>query len=76
MSIKSQRVLQVISLTDYCNNKSLKFGTPFIIRKGKGYHVVGGTEISQETFDKLYPVPNQLFWKENSDSTKDWCNKP
>lgn len=76
MSIKSNRVIQTISLIDYCANKALKKGTPFVIRNGKGYHLLGGVEVSMETFDKLYPIPSVLYYKENSDTTKDFYNKP
>ena len=61
MSVKSNRKIQTISLTDYCTNKNLRSGTPFIIRNGKGYHILGGVEVSQGTFDKLYPIPSMLF---------------
>jgi len=76
MSVKSNRKIQTISLTDYCTNKNLRSGTPFIIRNGKGYHILGGVEVSQGTFDKLYPIPSMLFYRENSDTTKDFYNKP
>ncbi len=76
MATKNTRLLQTISLTDYCNNKSLRQGSPFIIRKGKGYHVLGGVEIAMGTFDKLYPVPQQIFYRENSNTKDNWKNKP
>jgi hypothetical protein len=68
--------MQTISLVDYCFNKALKKSTPFVIRNGKGYHLLGGVEVSMETFDKLYPVPTKLYFKENSDHTHDWINLP
>ena len=76
MSVKSNRKIQTISLTDYCRNKNLRSGTPFIIRNGKGYHILGGVEVSRETFDKLYPIPSMLFYRTNSDHTKDFMNLP
>ncbi len=76
MSTINNRWIQTINLTDYCNNYALKKGTPFIIRKGKGYHVVEGMEISMAAFDKAFPVPEVIFYKENSNSKDDWKNKP
>ncbi len=72
MGTKNTRLLKTISLTAYCYNKNLRSGTPFIIRKGKGYHVLGGVEIAMGTFDKLYPVPSKLYFRENSDTSKKW----
>ncbi len=76
MSTKNQRLQQTISLTDYCFNYALKKGTPFIIRDGKGYHILGGVEVSMQAFDKLYPVPEVIYYRENSNTKDDWKNKP
>jgi len=75
MSIKSNRRIQTISLTDYCRNKILRKSTTFLIREGIGYFLHGGVEFSKEAFFELYPVPEKLFYSENPDGSKPW-NQP
>jgi len=76
MSIKSNRTLQTISLTDYCRNKILRKSTTFFIREGIGYFLHGGVEFTVKAFHELYPVPEKIYYRENSDHTKDFLNLP
>lgn len=69
MPKKTNRTVQVMSMSEYCHNKQARENFTFVIENGIGRYLCG---TSQEKIDELYPVPNKLFYQENSNHSIDW----
>jgi len=80
MSIKSQRVIWTISIPEYVHNKSVKRNIPFKIVNGVGYLLFEGewriAKVVDQELNELFPTPKKLFFRHNSDHTKDFINLP
>lgn len=66
---QNQRELQVMSIAEYCHNKQARENFTFVISGGIGRYACGRT---QEEIDEFYPVPQVLYYRENSNHTLDW----
>lgn len=69
MRIKTNRTIQVMSIAEYCHNKQSRDNFTFIISGGQGRYSCGTT---QEEIDSLYPVPQELYYQDNIDSSQNW----
>ncbi len=76
MSIKSNRRIQVMSIVEYVNNKAMQESFLFELINGVGRYVINGERFTREDIEAKYPMPELLFYSENSDRTKDFYNKP
>jgi hypothetical protein len=77
MSTKNTRLKKAISLVDYCHNKmARRFFPTYIISNGVGRLFLNGEEITEKELNDLYPVPDRIYYRENSNTKDDWKNKP
>jgi hypothetical protein len=61
-----------MTVSEYVKNKQAKDSLTFRVRDGKGCYVKDGIEISQQLVDDLYPTPDILNPKDNSDKRNLW----